>query len=109
VGEEADWAQAARQRYRQRFVITVAQLASHMEPLDPQASIQLYERALDLEPLAESLSRRLMRLHAQRGEHAEALRTWRACCTMLAVAAGIGPSDETRRLAAELGLPALRP
>ncbi|HEX5684059.1 MAG TPA: BTAD domain-containing putative transcriptional regulator [Ideonella sp.] len=109
VGEDADWVQAARQRYRQRFVITIAQLASHMEPLDPAASVQLYERALDIEPLAESLSRRLMRLHSQLGQHAEALRAWRACCTMLDVAAGIGPSDDTRRLAAELGLPAWRP
>ncbi len=109
AGEDADWAQAARQRYRQRFVITIAQLASHIEPMDPVASVQLYERALDVEPLAESLSRRLMRLHAQLGQHAEALRAWRACCTMLAVAAGIGPSDDTQRLAAELGLPAWRP
>jgi len=104
-GEEAAWAQVARQRYRQRFVITVAQLAAHMEPLDAQASIQLYERALDVEPLAESLTRRLMSLHARRGEHAEALRTWRACCTMLSLGAGLDPSQETRRLAAELGLP----
>lgn len=109
VGEDADWVQAARQRYRQRFVITIAQLASHIEPLDPAASVQLYERALDVEPLAESLSRRLMRLHSQLGQHAEALRAWRACCTMLAVAAGIGPSEDTRRLALELGLPAWRP
>jgi LuxR family maltose regulon positive regulatory protein len=107
--EDADWAQAARQRYRQRFVITVAQLAAHMEPLDAVASVQLYERALDVEPLAESLSRRLMRLHSQLGQHAEALRAWRACCTMLNLAAGLGPSEDTRRLAAELGLPAWRP
>ncbi|MEK8032654.1 bacterial transcriptional activator domain-containing protein [Ideonella sp. DXS29W] len=109
IGEDAPWVQSARQRYQQRFVITVAQLASHIEPLDPAASVQLYERALDIEPLAESLSRRLMRLHSQLGQHAEALRAWRACCTMLGVAAGIGPSEDTRRLAVELGLPAWRP
>jgi LuxR family transcriptional regulator, maltose regulon positive regulatory protein len=105
--DDADWVLAARQRYRQRFVITVAQLAAHIEPLDATASIRLYERALDAEPLAESLSRRLMRLHSQLGDHAEALRTWRASCTMLSVA-GLGPSEETKRLAAELGLPAWR-
>jgi LuxR family transcriptional regulator, maltose regulon positive regulatory protein len=108
AGEEAFWIEAARQRYRQRFVITVSQLAAQLEPVDAGASAQLYERALDLEPLAESLSRQLMRLQARRGEHAEALRAWRGCCAMLAVAAGIGPSAETRRLAAELGLPAAR-
>lgn len=104
VGEDADWVQAARQRYRQRFVITVAQLAAHMEPLDPGASVRLYERALDIEPLAETLSRRLMHLHASRGDTAEALRAWRTCCTMLRVSAGLEPSAETTRLATSLGL-----
>lgn len=104
AGEQADWAQAARERYRQRFIVTASQLAAQIEPLDPAAAIRLYERALDVEPLAESLSRRLMRLHADRGDRAEALRAWRSCCTMLRVAGGLGPSRETRELAAALGL-----
>ena len=103
--EDADWAVAARTRFSQRFVVTVSQLAARIERLDAAAAVELYERALDIEPLAESLSRRLMRLHAQRGDTAEALRAWRACRTMLLVAAGIGPSRETRALAAELRLP----
>ncbi len=106
AGESADWAQAARERYRQRFVIAVSQLAGQLEPLDTPAATRLYERALDVEPLAESLSRRLMKLHADRGDRAEALRAWRACCTMLAVAEGLAPSRETRALAVQLGLTA---
>lgn len=109
AAESADWAQAARERYRQRFVVSVSQLAAHIEPLDVPAAIALYERALDVEPLAESLSRRLMRLHAARGDRAEALRAWRACRTMLALAGGLAPSRETRALAAELGLPEAGP
>lgn len=103
-GEPADWAQGARERYRQRFVVSVSQLAGLLEPLDGPAAIRLYERALDIEPLAESLSRRLMKLHADRGDRAEALRAWRACCTMLSVAEGLAPSRETRALAVQLGL-----
>ena len=102
--EAADWARGARERYRQRFVVSVAQLAAHIEALDALEAIRLYERALDVEPLAESLSRRLMRLHAARGDRAEALRVWRACRTMLLVAEGMAPSTTTRALAAELGL-----
>ena len=85
-------------------MIAVAQLAGHLEPLDATAAIRLYERALDVEPLAESLVRRLMQLHADRGDRAEALRAWRACGTMLSVAAGLAPSRETRALAVRLGL-----
>lgn len=103
--EDADWVQAARDRYRQRFVVTVAQLAAHIEPLDVPAAIQLYARAIDIDPLAESLVRRLMRLHALQGDRAEALRVLRACTSMLAVATGLGPSRETLALAQELGLP----
>jgi DNA-binding SARP family transcriptional activator len=103
-GEDADWVLGARERYRQRFVVAVAQLAGHLEPPDAQAAIRLYERALDVEPLAESLSRRLMKLLADRGDRAEALRVWRACCTMHSVAEGLAPSRETRSLAVQLGL-----
>jgi LuxR family transcriptional regulator, maltose regulon positive regulatory protein len=105
AGETAEWVQAARQRYRQRFVVTVAQLASHLESLDEHAAVRLYERALDVDPLAESLARRLMRLHVQRGDRAEALRVLRLCRTMLMLDAGIGLSGETLALASELGLP----
>jgi DNA-binding SARP family transcriptional activator len=104
AGETADWAIGARERYRQRFVVAVSQLAAQLEPVDPLAAIGLYERALDVEPLAESLSRRLMQLHADRGDRAEALRVWRACCAMLSVAEGLAPSRATRALAVELGL-----
>jgi LuxR family transcriptional regulator, maltose regulon positive regulatory protein len=107
AAEDADWAAAARARYSQRFVMSASQLAAHIEPLDSLAAIRLYERALDVEPLAESLSRRLIRLHADRGERAESLRAWRSCCTMLRAAGGLGPSLETRALAAQLGLPDL--
>lgn len=103
-GDPSEWASAARGRYRQRFVVAVTQLAGRLEPLDAGAAIRLYERALDVEPLAESLSRRLMRLHADRGDRAEALRAWRSCCTMLSLAEGLSPAPETRSLAVQLGL-----
>lgn len=103
-GETGEWVLAARSRFRQRFVGAVSQLAGWLEPLDAGEAIRLYERALDAEPLAESLSRRLMQLHADRGDRAEALRTWRACCTMLSLAEGLSPSPQTRALAVQLGL-----
>jgi DNA-binding SARP family transcriptional activator len=105
-GEDDDWVRGARERLRRRFVVVVSQLGGRIEPLEPTLAIDLYERALDVEPLAETLSRRLMRLHADRGDLAEALRVWRACRTLLAVAEGLEPARETRALAEELGLPA---
>jgi len=108
AADGADWVAAARERYRQRFVVTAAQLAQALDALDPPAAVRLYQRALDLDPLAESLYRRLMALHARRGEHAEALRVWQWCQTMLAADGGIAPGRETRALARSLALPAWR-
>lgn len=102
--DAADWIEAARTRYRQRFVVTVAQLAERMQPLDETGAVRLYERALDIDPMAESLARRLMRLHAQRGDRAQALRVLRMCTTMLEIGTGLAPSRETLALARELGL-----
>lgn len=102
--DDADWVNAARERYRQRFVVTVGQLAERMEAHDASAARRLYERALDIDPMAESLARRLMRLHARRGDQADALRVLRMCSTMLQLSAGLPLSAETRACAAELGL-----
>ena len=101
---ESPWALAARERYRRRFVRTIAHLAQGMEMQAPEQAAHLYERALDVDPLAESLHRHLMQLFARLGEHAEALRAWRHCQAMLHLAAGLPPSAETRALAGRLGL-----
>lgn len=101
---EGPWAMAARERYRRRFVRTIARLAESIEAQAPEQAAHLYERALDVDPLAESLHRHLMQLFARGGEHAEALRAWRHCKAMLQLAAGLAPSAETRALAGRLGL-----
>lgn len=108
-GEDAAWVLAARERWRRRGVEAVARLAEWLEPHDADEAARLFESALDAEPLAEAFSRRLMRLYARRGEHAQALRVWRRCYTLLAMAEGVGPSAETRALAQSLGLPDWRP
>jgi LuxR family transcriptional regulator, maltose regulon positive regulatory protein len=101
---DAPWVLVARERHRRRFVITITHLAEGMEPDAPLAAARLYERALDADPLAESLHRRLMQLHAARGEQGEATRAWRHCQAMLALSAGVQPSPDSVALAKRLGL-----
>ena len=100
----APWAVAARERCRRRFVLAVSRLAQVLEAASPEAAARLFERALDVDPLAESLHRRLMRLQAQRGARAEALRAYRHCRAMLQLDGGLEPDAETQALARELGL-----
>jgi LuxR family transcriptional regulator, maltose regulon positive regulatory protein len=101
---EGPWVTAARERHRRRFVNALSRLADAMEADAPAAAVQLYERALDADPLAESLHRRLIQLHAARGEQVEAARAWRHCQAMLALGAGLQPSADSLALVKRLGL-----
>jgi DNA-binding SARP family transcriptional activator len=101
-GIDAPWALAARERTRRRFVLALAPIAQALEARAPQQACVLYERALQADPLAESLSRRLIAAQLARGERAEALRAWHHCKAMLSLH-GAAPSSETVALARQAG------
>ena len=96
-GLEAPWAMAARERARRRFVLAVAPVAERLETLSPADAVRLYESALQADPLAESLARRLIALQLARGERTEALRAWHQCKALLALH-GSAPSPATLTL-----------
>lgn len=97
--EEEPWLIAGRERQSQRFLRAVDALGRRLqEAQDRTAAISLYERAIEVEPLAESLYRRLMQCHAESGQAADAIRVYRRCRQMLSVMLGIPPSPETEAL-----------
>ncbi len=102
-GLDAPWALGARERTRRRFVLALGRLAEALEALAPAEACRLYERALEADPLAESLARRLIRAQIARGERAEALRAWHHCKAMLALH-GASPSSETMAVVREAAL-----
>jgi LuxR family transcriptional regulator, maltose regulon positive regulatory protein len=93
-GVDTPWAMGARERARRRFVLALGRIAEALEPLAPDPACRLYERALDADPLAESLARRLIQARLARGERAEALRAWHHCKAMLTLH-GAAPSADT--------------
>jgi len=97
-GVETPWSMATRERARRRFVLALAPIAERLEALSPRQACRLYERALDADPLAESLARRLIAARLAHGERAEALRAWHHCKAMLALH-GTAPAPETLALA----------
>lgn len=103
-GLDAPWALAGRERARRRFVLALAPIAEHLETQAPREACRLYERALQADPLAESLSRRLIGLQLAQGQRAEALRAWHHCKAMLALH-GVALSDESLALARRAGFP----
>lgn len=93
------WSLPARDRWQNRFRRSLADAGRHAEARgDGARAIELYERALEEDSLAEDLYRRLMRAHLSRGEPALAARVYRRCRDMLSVQLGIAPSADTEAL-----------
>jgi LuxR family transcriptional regulator, maltose regulon positive regulatory protein len=103
AGTDAPWVLAARARMRQRFVLALAPIAQALETGAPHEACRLYEQALAADPLAESLTRRLIAAQLARGERAEALRAWHHCKALLALH-GMAPAAETVALVRQSGL-----
>lgn len=61
-------------------------------------AIDLLERGLAADPVAEELYRRLMRCDAALGRRAEALSVYRRCERLLSAELGIAPGPQTRTL-----------
>jgi DNA-binding SARP family transcriptional activator len=96
---EESWMLAARLRLKSKFERLVSALSMHLERQDRfSEAIDLCLKALELDPLNESLYRRLMSCYLKRGEFAGALRTYRRCCEALTKGLSAPISRETERL-----------
>ena len=98
---EADqaWMLAPRERLRRLWLGLVRRLGDHHEVRgECDRACELYQRAVDLDPLAEEVYRRLMRCQQRAGEPAEAIHTYRRCREQLVTVLGVAPSAETERL-----------
>lgn len=95
---EALWQLMPRNRLSslfQRFAICLGESLEAEQQWQP--AVDLYQRVIELFPLAESFYRRQMAcLHAQ-GRRAEALEVFRRCRHVLSTSLGIAPSIETEQ------------
>ncbi len=101
--EEGAWQLVARTRLASKYnrLVVVAGQRWTMTGRVEEAR-RAYERALELDPVAEEIYRQLMLLLLGLGQPAEALRTYRRCRQMLSVVLGLKPSEETERVASAL-------
>lgn len=97
--EPRPWASACRDRLRARFMRVVERAGDHLESVGrTEDAEQLYRRALQLDPIAEAVYRRLIRSLARRGEKAGAIEVYRRCREMLSIVLNVTPAPETERL-----------
>jgi len=93
-----------RERLRSKFVRASSALGSLLE--DTQCFIDaadVYQRAVEIDPLAEDFHRGVMRCLRAQGRVPEAIEAYRRCRHLLSVALGVQPSAETQALYRTLG------
>ncbi|MCG3200379.1 MAG: hypothetical protein NFCOHLIN_00231 [Gammaproteobacteria bacterium] len=100
---DAPWATVLRERLRSKFVRAVGAYAERCDRLGQHdLSIAVYRRAIEIDPLAEELYRRLMAEYDRLGLTADAVALYRRCGLMLGRLLGVMPAVETRELYAAI-------
>jgi DNA-binding SARP family transcriptional activator len=98
-GFDGDWALRARDEHTAELTGVLATLAARAEEAgDLPAAIEWARRRVDVDPLAESAHRELIRLLALDGDRPAALAAARAMSERLRSELGIPPSAATRAL-----------
>ncbi len=102
-GHTESWAQAAQERYEQRYLEALTWLVrlATAQGLYPDAL--LYARRLaNLDPLREDAHREVMRLYMLQGRSEEAIRQFERCREVLAEELGTEPAAATVQLHARI-------
>jgi ATP/maltotriose-dependent transcriptional regulator MalT/DNA-binding SARP family transcriptional activator len=97
------WMFEARERLRSKFLRCVGELAGILRTSHSHgAETELYQRVLEIEPLAEPMYRSLMHCLIAQGRQAEALRVYQRCEAVLSTLLQAHPSVPTRELYASI-------
>ena len=100
---DAPWLLPVRNRLSGRFQRFVMRLGDHWEAAAqwPRAA-ELFERAVELDPLAETFYLRLMVCLREQGKRTEAIEVFRRCRQILSVTLGVKPAEATEAVYREL-------
>ncbi len=96
--EVADFAVGPREMFRSRF-LGLVDIAGAVLEEDGRSheAVNLYERAIESDPLQEKFYRRLMRCYSRQGQEAAAISVYRRCQRVLDSKLGVKPSPKTRK------------
>jgi DNA-binding SARP family transcriptional activator len=99
-----EWVLDARAEHERELSAVFAELAGAADAGgDRVAAVRWARRRLGLDPLSEDAARDLMRMLAAAGDRAGVLTTYDQLRARFRTELGIGPSEETRALARDLG------
>lgn len=93
------WLLISRERIHYRLLSVLSSMGRLCEKKQsPGQAINLYQRIISLNPLAEESYQNLMRCLKSLGRRAEAMEVYLRCCKNLSVALDIGPSADTEAI-----------
>lgn len=102
-GAEGHWVQARREALRAQLLRALDCMTYCLTANgEIELALRNAEELVAMEPFREGGYRHLMRLHAARGDRAEALRVYEVCRGRLVEELGVGPSAETEALQVSL-------
>lgn len=100
---DAPWALAMRERLRGKCLRLIETTAGCLTGAQHhELALACYQKAIEMDPLAEGFYRGLMRCYHVLGRRAEALTTYRRCREILGRHLGIVPSPQTEALYQQL-------
>ncbi|TKB89888.1 MAG: hypothetical protein E8D40_14525, partial [Nitrospira sp.] len=95
-GESAPWILPVREQLRARFLDLTERLGVLLEEQgEVSDAAQTYLRALDVEPVAEGMCRRVMMIYGKLGRRAEAVGVYQRFSQALHTKLGVPPASET--------------
>ena len=101
--DDSSWLLAVRNRLRGRFQSFVLRLGEYWEGARQWArAAELYQRGVDLDPLAEVFYRHLMICLREQDQRVEAIEVFRRCRQMLSITLGVKPTAEAEAVYREL-------
>ena len=107
---EEPWMLPLRLRLRDQWLGWLRDQGHELERRgEPGAAEALYRRGLEIDPSDENLYRRLMTSQRDRGDLAEAARTYRRCTEVLANLLGTRPCEATEAIRRSLAPSAAQP
>jgi DNA-binding SARP family transcriptional activator len=90
------WSIRYREQLRSKFRRGIERLCRHLEETERwEEAADNYQKALEVDPIAEAFHRRLMRCYQWLGRSADAVAAYERCRKILAAELGVRPSAET--------------
>lgn len=101
--EEETFTVSYRERLRNKFLRLIIKAGDYWQKTQQwEKAIEYYQKALEVDDLAEEFYQHLMICHQHLGQNAEAIRAYRRCKDTLQAVLGIEPSPITEKIYKEI-------